>query len=124
MYTYGSGFSFFHKTQAGANQTVAVETDDETKPNIQPDRDDMGDDADPDTYDQYVGATVTLPMGDQNVAGKVHGRKREADGTAKGHAHPNPILDTRTYEVEFPDGQVTEYTANVIAESMYAQCDE
>ena len=98
--------------------------DDETKPNIQPDRDDMKDDADPDTYDQYVGATVTLPRGDQNVAGKVRGRKREADGTAKGHAHPNPILDTRTYEVEFPDGQVTEYTANVIAESMYAQCDE
>ena len=27
------------------------------------------------------------------------------------------------YEVEFADGKVTELTANVIAQSMYAQCD-
>jgi hypothetical protein len=37
--------------------------------------------------------------------------------------HPNPILDTHTYEVEFPDGQVTEYSVNIIAENMYTQCD-
>ena len=41
-----------------------------------------------------------------------------------GTAHTNPILDTRTYEVEFPDGETAEYTANVIAENMWAQCDE
>ena len=35
----------------------------------------------------------------------------------------NPILDTRTYEVEFPDGDVSEYAANVIAENMWSQCD-
>jgi hypothetical protein len=33
------------------------------------------------------------------------------------------MLDTRTYEIEFPDGRNDEYTANVIAENMYAQCD-
>ena len=38
-------------------------------------------------------------------------------------AHSNLILDMRTYEVEFPDGQTTEYSANIIAENMYAQCD-
>jgi hypothetical protein len=32
-------------------------------------------------------------------------------------------LYTRTYEIEFPDGRSDEYTANVIAENMYAQCD-
>jgi hypothetical protein len=32
-------------------------------------------------------------------------------------------LGTRTYEIEFPDGRSDEYTANVIAENMYAQCD-
>jgi hypothetical protein len=32
-------------------------------------------------------------------------------------------LDTRTYEIEFPDGRSDEYTTNVIAENMYAQCD-
>ena len=55
---------------------------------------------------------------------KVKRRKRELDGTWKGKANVNSILDTRTYEIEFPDGRSDEYTANVIAENMYAQCDE
>jgi hypothetical protein len=33
------------------------------------------------------------------------------------------MLDNRTYEIEFPDGRSDEYTANVIAENMYSQCD-
>jgi hypothetical protein len=45
------------------------------------------------------------------------------DGTVRGRANANPMLDTRTYEIEFPDGRSDEYTANVIAENMYAQCD-
>jgi hypothetical protein len=33
------------------------------------------------------------------------------------------MLDTKTYEIEFPDGRSDEYTASVISENMYAQCD-
>jgi hypothetical protein len=33
------------------------------------------------------------------------------------------MLDTRTYEIEIHDGRSDEYTANVTAENMYAQCD-
>jgi hypothetical protein len=33
------------------------------------------------------------------------------------------MLDTRTYDIEFPDGHIDEYTANIIAKNMYAQCD-
>ena len=33
------------------------------------------------------------------------------------------MFDTRQYIIEFPDGAEAEYTANVIAENMYAQCD-
>jgi hypothetical protein len=33
------------------------------------------------------------------------------------------MLDTRTYEIEFPDDCSDEYTTNVIAENVYAQCD-
>ena len=87
--------------------------DDETKPLSQPDADDQ--EGDPDTYDQYVGATVKLPVNGDYQSAKVRGRKLEADGSVKGRANKNPILDTRTYEVEFPDGRVSEYTANVIA---------
>jgi hypothetical protein len=38
-------------------------------------------------------------------------------------ANANPILDTRTYEFEFPDGQTAELAATVIAQNMYAMCD-
>jgi hypothetical protein len=41
----------------------------------------------------------------------------------RGRANANPMLDTITYEIEFPDGHSDEYTANVIEENMYAQCD-
>jgi hypothetical protein len=33
------------------------------------------------------------------------------------------MVDTMTYEIEFPYGLSDEYTNNVIAEKMYAQCD-
>jgi hypothetical protein len=39
-------------------------------------------------------------------------------------APTNPILDTRAYNVQFPDGRSEGYTANVIAKNIYAQCDE
>ena len=40
-----------------------------------------------------------------------------------GRSHTNPILDTRTHQVEFAGDKITELTANVIAESMYTQCN-
>jgi hypothetical protein len=49
---------------------------------------------------------------------------RELDGAVKGCANANAMLDARTYEIEFPDGRNDEYTANMIAENIYAQCDE
>ena len=86
-----------------------------------PDADDAADDVD--TLDQYVGARVTLPIGDKMLSARVRGRKRSSDGTFAGKANSNPILDTRIYDVEFADGQRAELAANVIAQSMYAMCD-
>ena len=74
--------------------------------------------------DTYLNASIVLPRGDKLVRGKVVSRKRDVDGNPIGREHQNPILDSRQYEVEFPDGEVTELTANVIAERMYAQCDK
>jgi hypothetical protein len=78
----------------------------------------------PDTYGQYVGASVNVPIGNEIRTGKVTGRKREVDGTLAGTANTNPMLDTRNYVVDFPDCRSDEYTANIIAQNMYAQCDE
>jgi hypothetical protein len=85
--------------------------------------DDIKEENDVDTYDQYVGSRVRVPIGDEIRSRKVVRRKRDLDGTMRGWANANSMLDTRTYEIEFPDGQRDEYTANVISENMYAQCD-
>jgi hypothetical protein len=50
-------------------------------------------------------------------------RLRDKDGLPIGTANDNPILDTRLYEVEFPDGHTTSLAANVIAENLFSQVD-
>ena len=77
----------------------------------------------PESGDEYVNAEVMLPRGNAMQRGRVVKRKRDDDGNIVGTANANPILDTRVYEVMFPDGEVTELAANTIATSMYAQCD-
>jgi hypothetical protein len=76
-----------------------------------------------DTYAQYVGDHVRVPIGYDIRSGKVVWHKRELNGTVRGRANTNSTLDIRTYEIEFPHSQSDEYTANVIADKMYAQCD-
>jgi hypothetical protein len=41
-----------------------------------------------------------------------------------GHSHPNPLIDTREYEVEFPDGSINVLMVDAIAEAMYSQVNE
>jgi hypothetical protein len=97
--------------------------DDEVPPSKMPDIDDIKEEHDLETYDQYVGAHVRVPIRDEIRSWKVLRCKHDLDGTVRGLANANPILDTRNYEIEFPDGRSDEYTANVIAENVYAQCD-
>jgi hypothetical protein len=97
--------------------------DDEVPPSKMPDIYDIKKEHDVDTYDQYVGAHFRVPIGNEIRSGKALRRKHDMDGTVRGRANANPMLDTRTYEIEFPDGRSDEYTADVIAENMYAQCD-
>jgi hypothetical protein len=64
-----------------------------------------------------------LSFGDGMIKGSVIKRAKGEDGNPIGRRHTNPILDTREYEVQFQDGSTTEYSANVIAENIYSQCD-
>jgi hypothetical protein len=89
--------------------------DDEVSPSKMPYIDDIKEEHDVDTYDQYVGAHVRVPIGDEIRSGKVVRRKRELDGTVRGRANANSMLDIRTYAIEFSDGRSDEYTTNVIA---------
>jgi len=73
--------------------------------------------------DHYIGATVDITHMGELRTGTVREQVRDDDGRLIGTANENPILVSRLYKVEFPNGEVTEYTANIIAESMIAQTD-
>ena len=73
----------------------------------------------PEVGDNLVGAKVVLPIEGEQRQGRVRRRKRGRDGQPIGRSNPNPILDSREYEVEFDDGQVSHVTANLIAQSLY-----
>ena len=74
-------------------------------------------------YDRIINAEVQLQLGDSVAVGKVRKRAIGPEGVTTGVYHDNPILNSVVYEVEFPDGQIREYAANVIAENMLSQID-
>eukprot|EP00980_Cylindrotheca_fusiformis_P014246 scaffold3766_cov80-Cylindrotheca_fusiformis.AAC.1 len=77
----------------------------------------------PDAYDKYIGARLLIPKNGERVYARVTKRKKDENGRPIGQRHENPMLDTRQYEVELPDGSTDEYFANTIAENIYAQVD-
>jgi hypothetical protein len=114
----------------------AYDIDDNDDENVPPDhvtpefiplepesRNPEADDWDPEAYDQYISAQVRLNKGGQEHLGTIVSQKRDAHGNPVGRTNPNPILDTRIYQVTFPDGDTAEYSANIIAESLYSQVD-
>ncbi len=81
------------------------------------------DDFTPESYDEYLTAQILLPVGGEMAKGQVIKRRRDHNGRPVGIRHSNLILDTREYEVQFPDGSTQSYLANVIAENLYSQVD-
>ena len=55
---------------------------------------------------------------------RVKGRKCDAQGREIGTYYDNPIVNSQVYKVEFQDGTVKEYAANVIADNIYSQVDQ
>jgi hypothetical protein len=53
-------------------------------PSKMPDIDDIKEEHDVDTCDQYVGARVRVPIGDEIRSGKVVRRKCDLEGTVRG----------------------------------------
>ena len=77
----------------------------------------------PDTYDTYIDAEVALPLGTEAhpQLARVAKRVRDSDGNPVGTKHSNPLLDTRSYIVQFHTGEEKEITANLIAEHILSQ---
>ena len=74
-------------------------------------------------YDKLVNAEVLLPHRDKVSHATVIGRTKDSDGNEKGRTDDNPMLNTAVYDVLFPDGAIKQYSANIIAENMWAQVD-
>ena len=93
--------------------------DSETPPHEMPEADLFKD------YDRYLNAEVLLPQdGEHLQAARVVKQSLDSAGNNKGESHNNPMLDTRIYDVMFPDGAIRQYSANSIAENMYSQVDQ
>ena len=78
----------------------------------------------PELFDQYLTAQILLDRGGETQLGTVKRRKRNDNGNPVGISNPNPLLDTREYEVEFPDGSIDVLSTNTIAENLYSQVDQ
>ena len=73
--------------------------------------------------DLLIHSEVHLSQGEEMKAAKVIRRSKNSEGEVVGEYNKNPILNTLIYDVEFPDGDVHEYSANIKAENIYAQID-
>ena len=65
-------------------------------------------------HDNLIGARITLQHQGESKEGHVANRKRNSDGTLIGTSNQHPVLDSREYEVLFPDGTYVDYSANVL----------
>mgnify|MGYP007008190322 CR=1 FL=1 len=68
--------------------------------------------------DKLINTEVQLHLGENMTNAKVRKRTLGPNGKATGTYDDNPMLNSIVYDVEFPDGQVKEYSANTIAENM------
>ena len=73
--------------------------------------------------DNYLKAELVIETKDGPRKGTIVERAKHPDGRKIGHPHQNPIFDTREYFIQFPDESRDRFTANQIAENLYAQCD-
>jgi len=74
--------------------------------------------------EEYIGANVVFPGKEGvEILCTIKGIKQDSNGVPIGVKNQNPILDTRVFHVQFPDGHVEEYATNLIAKSILSNVD-
>ena len=68
-----------------------------------------------------INADILLQQGEKLQKEKIIGRTVSPQGKTMGPNHKNPILNSIIYDVEFPDSEVKEYAANILAENLLSQ---
>ena len=76
-------------------------------------------------FDAYIQSEVMLPNSDGVMqAATVIGQSVDLEGNPIGEYDANPMLNTRVYDVMFPDGLVQQYSANLIAQGIFDAADD
>jgi len=73
--------------------------------------------------DAAINAKAQPQLGEEFAVGRVKQCAVGPDGKLAGTCDENPVLNSIVCEVEFPDGEVRECSANIIAENMLTQID-
>lgn len=79
---------------------------------------------DGDIYNEYLNTQVMMDIDDHRLKCVVVKRTLDQQGAPIGKRNNNPVLDTRVYNMKLPDGSIEQYTANTIAECLYADIDD
>ena len=67
---------------------------------------------------------VLLPQdGEQMWEVRVIGQAKDSQGKIKGWFEPDPINNTRFYDVIFPNGSFQQYGSNVISDNVFSKFD-
>jgi hypothetical protein len=82
------------------------------------------DEIEADAYDELLLTEPLLPKDGVMVRAKIIGRKRDINDNPVGTFNVNPLLNTRVYLAEFPDGHIQELSANIIAEAIYSSMSD
>ena len=103
--------------------------DDVEEPQIIPDIEDITNNNSSDANQQpepgvLIDAEVTLQRANQLLRGKFKVRSLEPDGSIIEAYADNPVLNSLTYDVEFPNGEFRENAANIIAENVLTRVDD
>ena len=75
-------------------------------------------------YNILIHSEINLPQCGRLQSAKVLRQFLDPSGRSVGAYHKNPILNTLVYDVEFPDGEVKEYSAKIMSENLLAQFND
>ena len=76
----------------------------------------------PEQTDEFMNMNFLLTMGVGYQRAAIIHRKSNSSGKTIGKRNANPLLDTRVYEAELPDGKGIANLANTAATSLFDNC--
>ena len=119
----------WHQSEDGQAETLAVLVDEALRQYHIPVADICNAQGEPMTdrslTDLMIGIEVLMPLGeDGQRLCKVLRKSVDAEGKSTGIYDDDPSLNTIIYDIEFPDGHIEQYGANLIAQNVIEQVED